>query len=89
MRPPTLLAVITWLYIAWTLAPVAFAMRVSFNLGSDVTHQSGYTLDAYREALRQPELRGPFLLSLRTATFTALIATPLGLLMAFALWRWR
>jgi spermidine/putrescine transport system permease protein len=87
------LAVITWLYILWSLVPVLIAVRISFNSGrSRSTFQSPsfrwYWDDpasVWKDAALQQALGN----TLKLAGLTMLIAVPLGLAMAIGLQRWR
>lgn len=77
MRRPYVLAAVTWGYLAWSFLPLAVAVGAS--LGWDpLTKEIAPTLDAYRAALRDTELRGAFLHSTRLAVGTVAVALPMG-----------
>jgi spermidine/putrescine transport system permease protein len=76
VRRPWFLATITWAYLAWSLLPLAVAVGAS--LGSGPLGDGGVSLDAYRSALGQSEVRAAFLHSTLLAVVTVVIAVPLG-----------
>ena len=84
-----MLPVVTWLYLAWSMAPILIAARASLDASGHPASPSGFTLDAYRAILADAELRRPYLVSVRVALATAALATPLGAAMALGLQRWR
>ena len=87
------LAIITWLYVLWSLVPVLIAVRISFNSGkSRSTFQSPswrwYWEDpasVWRDQALQTSLGN----SLKLAGLTMLVAVPVGTAMAIGLQRWR
>lgn len=84
----------TWLYLAWSLLPVAIAIRISFNGTRSLVDAQGWSLIWWwthptLSAWNRPELRDALIQSLRLATITVLIAVPLGVAFALALDRWR
>ena len=83
-----LLAALTLLYFVVSLAPVLLLVRISFSDGPLSTEPHGFTLAAYRFVLDNPTGRAALLRSLRLAGLTALVATPLGVCLAFGLSRW-
>lgn len=88
------LAMITWLYILWSLLPVLVAVRISFNSGkSRSSFQSPsfrwYWGDPTASVWHDDALHTAMFNTLKLAFFTVLIATPLGVLMAVGLQRWR
>jgi spermidine/putrescine transport system permease protein len=52
-----LLAAWTILYLVWSLAPIAWVLVGSFNVGRGVNHFEGFSLRNYELILRDPELR--------------------------------
>lgn len=87
------LAIITWLYVLWSLVPVLVAVRISFNSGrSRSTFQSTswrwYTGDP-TSVWRNEELQTALFNSLELAGLCMLVAVPLGVTMAVGLQRWR
>ncbi|GIV00677.1 MAG: polyamine ABC transporter permease [Actinomycetota bacterium] len=91
---PRALAVFTWLYIAWSLIPVAIAVQFSFNAGRSRSTWQGFSLRWYisdpdLSVLHDPSLRMSLIQSLRLAGLTMLVATPIGVALALGLARWR
>jgi spermidine/putrescine transport system permease protein len=87
------LAVLTWLYVLWSLAPVLIAVRISFNSGkSRSTFQAPgmrwYWTDP-SSVWKSDELHTALSNTLKLAALTMLVATPLGVAMAIGLQRWR
>jgi spermidine/putrescine transport system permease protein len=92
-RAPTL-ALLTWLYVLWSLLPVLIAARISFNSGrSRSTFQSTsfrwYWGDATSSVFHDDSLQLAMSNTLKLAALCMLIATPLGVAMAIGLHRWR
>jgi spermidine/putrescine transport system permease protein len=87
-RAPRLLALLTYAYIAWWIFPIAVAVRASFST-TDAALPQGFTTDWYRAVIQDPGLREIFLRTLRLASLTVVIATPLGVAMALGLDRWK
>jgi len=92
---PRFLVIVTWIYIAWSIVPVVIAVQFSFNSGRSVTAWQGFSLtrwyfdDPQNSVWSDPSLRKALLQSLKLAALTMLIATPLGVLLALGLARWR
>ena len=76
MRRPWVLAIVTWVYLGWSLLPLVVAVAAS--LGAGPLGAGGFSLDAYRFAFESPETRAAFLHSARLAFATVAIAVPLG-----------
>ena len=87
------LAIITWLYVVWSLAPVLIAVRISFNSGkSRSTIQSPSFRWYWKDpssVWRDDALQTALSNTLKLALLTMLIAVPLGIAMAIGLQRWR
>ena len=88
------LAAFTWGYVAWAIVPVIIAMAFSFNAGRSRSTWQGFSLRWYitdpdLSVLHNPLLRTALLQSLKLAALTMLVATPIGVLMALGLARWR
>jgi spermidine/putrescine transport system permease protein len=88
------LAVITWAYVAWSLAPVVLAIRFAFNSGRSRTSLQGLSLrwfwtDPTLSVRHDPTLWSALTHSLVLAGLAMLIATPLGTALALGLQRWR
>ncbi|MGH2791720.1 MAG: ABC transporter permease [Actinomycetota bacterium] len=91
---PRFLIGLTWLYILWCLIPVLIAIQFGFNDGRSRTTWQGFSLDWYfydpdLSVWHDPSLRSSLFQSLRLAGATMLIATPLGVMLAIGLARWR
>src|SRR5918999_1789728 len=83
---PRGLALVTWIYILWSLAPVLLAIRFAFNEGRSRSTSQGWSLRWFWE---DPTLRAALEQSLTLAALAMLIATPLGVGLALGLQRWR
>lgn len=92
-RRPYLLASITWLYILWSLLPVLIAVQFSFNDGRSRSTWQGFSTQWYCCAEgsvgEDPSLLLALENSLILAAATVLVATPLGVMLALGLTRWR
>lgn len=91
---PRFLVATTWLYIAWALAPVLIAMLFSFNSGRSRSVWQGFSIrwwwgDPALSIFHSPQYTHALVHSLELAAFDMLIATPLGVLLALGLARWR
>jgi spermidine/putrescine transport system permease protein len=91
---PRILAVFVWIYIAWSLIPVLIAVQFGFNDGRSRTAWQGFSTRWYLgdpdlSVWHDPALRDALFQSLRLASLTMLIATPIGVLLAIGLARWR
>jgi spermidine/putrescine transport system permease protein len=91
---PRGLALVTWVYILWSLAPVVLAIRFAFNEGRSRSAAQGWSLrwfwkDPTLSVFHDPTLRSALEQSLRLAALAMLIATPLGVGLALGLQRWR
>jgi len=90
---PTL-AVLTWLYVLWSLLPVLVAARISLNDGrSRSTFQPmsfrWYWGDKAASVWHDESLQSSMTNTLKLALLCMLIATPIGVAMAIGLHRWR
>jgi spermidine/putrescine transport system permease protein len=92
---PRGLLLITWIYIAISIVPVIVAIMFSFNAGRSVTTWQGFDLtrwyldDPRNSVAKNPALLAALFQSLKLAGLTMLIATPLGVMLALGLARWR
>jgi spermidine/putrescine transport system permease protein len=91
---PRFLVATTWLYMLWALAPVAIAILFSFNAGKSRSNWQGFStrwwtgnpsLSVFHNATYTSALEHSLLL----AALDMAIATPLGVLLALGLSRWR
>jgi spermidine/putrescine transport system permease protein len=92
-RAPVL-AMVTWVYILWSLLPVLVAVRISFNSGkSRSTLQPlstrWYWGDTTSSVWHDEHLHTAMFNTLQLAALCMLIATPIGVAMAIGLHRWR
>ena len=92
-RRPYVLATVTWLYIAWSLLPVLIAVQFSFNDGRSRSVWQGFSTQWYCCAEgsigEDPSLLLALKNSLILGSATVLVATPLGVMLAMGLTRWR
>ena len=91
---PRGLAIVTWVYIAWSIVPVLLAIRFAFNAGRSRSSFQGWSLrwftqDPNLSVLHDPTLSHALVHSLELAALAMLIATPLGVALALGLQRWR
>jgi spermidine/putrescine transport system permease protein len=87
------LAILTWLYVLWSLVPVLIAVRISFNSGRS---RSAFQSPSWRwytgdptSVWRSEELQTAMYNSLKLAGLCMIVAVPLGVAMAVGLQRWR
>jgi spermidine/putrescine transport system permease protein len=92
-RRPYVLATLTWLYILWSLLPVLIAVQFSFNEGRSRSTWQGFSTQWYCCAEgsvgEDPSLLLALQNSLILGVATVLVATPLGVMLAMGLTRWR
>ena len=92
---PRFLSVWTWLYIVWSIAPVAIAVQFSFNDGRSRSTFQGFSTQWYTAIWDEASLNYDDSLlpalrqSLKLAGLTMPIATILGVGLAIGLARWR
>ena len=91
---PRFLVLVTWLYLAWALLPVLVAMLFSFNAGRSRSVWQGFSIrwwwgDPSQSIFHDPQYTHALVHSLQLAALDMLIATPLGVLLALGLTRWR
>jgi spermidine/putrescine transport system permease protein len=91
---PRFLVLITWGYMIWAIVPVVIAIQFSFNATRSRTIWSGfslrwYTWDPSDSVWHDDSLRQALAQSFKLAGVDVLIATPLGVLLALGLARWR
>lgn len=94
MRRPWVLGTITWAYLAWSMIPVAYALRAALSATGD-TPPEGFSLDPFRFAFDDPETVAALGQSVKLALLTVAISVPLGTGFALAFrhlpgrgWRW-
>lgn len=92
---PRLLMTITWAYMVWTIVPVVIAIMFSFNEGRSIAVWQGFDAtrwywgDPVYSVLHDEGLQNALWQSLKLAGLDMLIATPIGVLLALGLARWR
>jgi spermidine/putrescine transport system permease protein len=93
-RHPWVLEGFTWLYLIWSLVPVALAVLFSFNRGKSQSFFQGFSWrwyfgDPVNSVVNNPELRAAVVQTVRLSLLTTLIAVPLGVAFAIGINRWR
>jgi spermidine/putrescine transport system permease protein len=91
---PRFLALITFLYMVWSIVPILLAVRFSFNEGRSRSTAQGWSTKWYYEepdlsVWHDPSLREALFQSLELAGLAMVITVPLGLALGLALTRWR
>ncbi len=84
----------TWLYLIWSIVPVALAVLFSFNNGKSQSSWQGFSLQWYvgkgdTSVLHNPELHHAVIQTLVLAGLTTVITVPLGVAFAIGIDRWR
>ncbi len=93
-RKPRILEAITWIYLVWSLLPVAIAVLFSFNSGKSRSVWQGfswrwYWKDPNLSVWHDPDLHTALVHTLVLGVLTTVIAVPLGIAFALGLDRWR
>jgi spermidine/putrescine transport system permease protein len=93
-RKPWLLEGFTWLYLLWSLVPIALAVLFSFNNGKSQAVWQGfswrwYFTDPVNSVLHNPALHAAVIQTVRLSVYTTIIAVPLGVAFALGINRWR
>ena len=93
-RHPWFLEGFTWLYLLWSLAPIAIAVLFSFNKGkSQATYQGlsmkWYFADPVNSVWHNPQLHSAVFTTLKLSAYTTIIAIPIGVAFALGINRWR
>ena len=93
-RKPRFLQTFTWLYLAWSILPVAIAVLFSFNAGRSRSSWQGFSLrwyykDPVLSVWHDPNLHTAVFQTLRLAGLTTLVSVPLGVAFAIGIDRWR
>jgi spermidine/putrescine transport system permease protein len=84
----------TWLYIVWSIVPIAIAVLFSFNSGASQGTWQGFSTRWYvgsqiTSVLNNPELHSAVIQTLRLAILTTVICVPIGVGFAIGIDRWR
>ena len=93
-RHPWFLEGFTWLYLVWSLVPVALAVLFSFNNGRSQSVWQGfswrwYFADPVNSVLHDPNLHAAVIQTVRLSVLRTLITVPLGVAFAIGINRWR
>jgi len=92
---PRFMVIIAWAYVLISIVPVVVAIQFSFNAGRSVTVWQGFDLTKWYfsepaySVWHDPRLQHALFQSVKLAVLDMLIATPLGVLLAIGLARWR
>ena len=91
---PWFLEGFTWLYLIWSLVPIAIAVLISFNRGKSQASFQGfswrwYFKDPVNSVLHDPALHAAVIQTVRLCVLTTVIAVPLGVAFALGINRWR
>jgi spermidine/putrescine transport system permease protein len=93
-RHPWFLESFTWLYLIWSLVPIALAVLFSFNNGKSQSVWQGfswrwYFTDPINSVAHSNTLQLAVLQTIKLSAYTTLIAIPLGVTFALGIHRWR
>ncbi len=93
-RHPWFLEGFTWLYLIWSLAPIALAVLFSFNQGKSQSTYQGLSIrwywgDKVNSIWHNPQLHSAIFETLKLSAYTTLIAVPIGVAFALGINRWR
>jgi spermidine/putrescine transport system permease protein len=93
-RHPVFLEGFTWLYLIWSLVPIAIAVLFSFNNGKSQSAWQGfswrwYFSDPVNSVLHDPQLHAAVIQTVRLSVLTTVIAVPLGVAFALGINRWK
>ena len=91
---PWFLEGFTWLYLIWSLVPIAIAVLFSFNKGKSQATWQGfswrwYFKDPVNSVLHNPALHAAVIQTVRLSVLTTVIAVPLGVAFALGINRWK
>lgn len=92
-RKPHILATVTWIYLLWSLLPVAIAILFSFNDGKSRSVWQGFSMrwywgDPNLSVLHNDSLHSALTHTLVLGVLTTLVTVPLGVAFALGLDRW-
>jgi spermidine/putrescine transport system permease protein len=90
---PRFLALITGLYVLWSVVPVLLAVAFAFNKGRSRTTWQGFSFRWFTgstgSVFHDPALQDALKHTLLLAVICVAVATPLGVALALGLQRWR
>jgi len=91
-RKPRILETVTWLYLAWSILPVAIAVLLSFNAGRSISTFQGFGLTWWNQdeasLFKDPELHQAIFQTLKLSLGTMIVAVPIGVAFAIGIDRW-
>ncbi|MBV9604351.1 MAG: ABC transporter permease subunit [Solirubrobacterales bacterium] len=93
-RRPWVMEGFTWLYIVWSIVPIAIAVLFSFNKGASQATWQGFSTKWYvgsgvTSVLHNPSLHHAVIQTLVLAVVTTVICVPIGVSFAIGIDRWR
>ena len=93
-RRPWAMEGFTWLYIIWSIVPIAIAVLFSFNEGGSQATWQGFSTRWYvgkqvTSVLNNPSLHHAVIQTLILAALTTVITVPIGVGFAIGINRWR
>jgi spermidine/putrescine transport system permease protein len=93
-RRPWAMEGFTWLYIIWSIVPIAIAVLFSFNKGASQATWQGFSTKWYvgnqvTSVLHNPSLHHAVIQTLILAALTTVICVPIGVGFAIGIDRWR
>jgi spermidine/putrescine transport system permease protein len=93
-RRPWLMEGFTWLYIIWSIVPIAIAVLFSFNKGASQATWQGFSTKWYvgsqvTSVLHNPGLHHAVVQTIVLAVLTTAICVPIGVGFAIGIDRWR
>jgi spermidine/putrescine transport system permease protein len=93
-RRPWAMEGFTWLYIIWSIVPIAIAVLFSFNKGASQATWQGFSTKWYvgsgvTSVLHNPGLHQAVIQTLVLAVLTTVICVPIGVGFAIGIDRWR
>ena len=93
-RRPWAMEGFTWLYIVWSIVPIAIAVLFSFNKGASQATWQGFSTKWYvgnqvTSVLHNPSLHHAVIQTLVLAVLTTVICVPIGVGFAIGIDRWR
>ena len=92
-RRAWLLEGFTWLYLLWSIVPIAIAVLFSFNDGKSQSVWQGFSTrwywgDPVTSVANNPALRNAVIQTFRLAFLVTIIAVPIGVAFAIGIQRW-
>jgi spermidine/putrescine transport system permease protein len=93
-RRPWAMEGFTWLYILWSIVPIAIAVLFSFNKGASQATWQGFSTKWYvgssvNSVLHNPSLHQAVIQTIVLAVLTTLICVPIGVGFGIGIDRWR